>query len=82
MITANRNDTDITKVNRITITRNQRWDEKQLCGHFKRLKNNTLHEKTRMRRKGILNRETESLLIAVQKKNQSYQNENILDPIK
>ena len=36
LITAIRNDTD----NRMTITRKQKWEGKQLYGHFKRLINN------------------------------------------
>ena len=35
------NDTDNTMDNRITITRKQTWQEKQLYGRFKRLINNT-----------------------------------------
>ena len=34
-ITATRNDTDNTKTNKMTITRKQKWEEKQLYGHFK-----------------------------------------------
>ena len=67
LITAIRNDTDNTKTNRMTITRKQKWEEKQLYGWFKRLKNNVLHEKTWMwLRKGNLKRETESLLTVAQ----------------
>ena len=67
MITANRNDTDNTIDNRRTITRKQKWEEKHLYGHFKRLINNISHEKTwTWLRKGNLKRETESLLIAAQ----------------
>ena len=80
LITTTRNDTDNTKANRMTITRKQKWEEKQLYGHFKRLINNISHEKTwTWLRKGSFKRETESLLIAAQKqrhKNQSYQSEN------
>ena len=35
LITAIRNDTDNTMDNRMTITRKQKWDEKQLCVRFK-----------------------------------------------
>ena len=35
LITAIRNDTDNTMDNRMTITRKQKWEEKQLIGHFK-----------------------------------------------
>ena len=53
--------------NRMTITRKQKWEEKQLYGCFKRLINNISHEKTwTLLRKGNLKRETESLLIAAQ----------------
>ena len=59
------NDTDNTMANRMTITRKQKWEEKQLYGHFKRLINNISHEKTwTWLRKGNFKRETESLLIA------------------
>ena len=46
MITVIKNDTDNTMANRITITRKQRWEEKQLYGRFKRLINDISHEKT------------------------------------
>ena len=39
-ITAIRNDTDNTIDDRMTTTRKQKWDEKQLNGRFKRLINN------------------------------------------
>ena len=42
LITITRNNTD----NRTTITRKQKWEEKQLYGHFKRLISNFSHEKT------------------------------------
>ena len=51
----------------MTITRKQKWEEKQLSGWFKRLINNISHEKTWMwLREGNFKRETESLLIATQ----------------
>ena len=66
-ITAIKNDTDNTMTNRMTITRKQKWEEKQLYGHFKPLINNISHEKTwTWLRKGNFKRETESLWIAVQ----------------
>ncbi len=46
LITATRNNTDNTMTNRMTITRKQKWEGKQLYGHFKRLINNISHEKT------------------------------------
>ena len=46
LITAMRNDTDNTIDNRMTITRKQKWEEKQLYGRFKRLINNFSHDKT------------------------------------
>ena len=67
LITATRNDTDNTMDNRMTITRKQKWEGKQLYGRFKRLINNISHDKTwTWLRKGNLQRETESLLIAAQ----------------
>ena len=67
LITAIRNDTDNTIDDRMTTTRKQKWVEKQLYGRFKRLINNISHQKTcTWLRKGNLNRETESHLIAAQ----------------
>ena len=67
MITDIRNNTDNTIDNRTTITRKQKWEEKQLYGHFKRLINSISHDKTwTWIRKGNFKRETEYLLIAVQ----------------
>ena len=67
IITAIRNDTDTTIDDRMTTTRKQKWEEKQLHGRFKRLINNISHQKTwTWLRKGNLKRETESLLIAAQ----------------
>ena len=55
------------KTNRMTITRKQKWEEKQIYGRFKRLISNVSHEKAwSCLRKGNLKRETESLLIAAQ----------------
>ena len=67
LITAIRNDTENTMDNRMTITRKQKWEGKQLYGRFKRLIKNISHEKTwTWLRKGNFKRETESLLIAAQ----------------
>ena len=67
LITAIRNDTDNTINDRLTTTRKQKWEKKQLYSRFKRLINNISHQKTRnWLRKGNLKRETESLLIAAQ----------------
>ena len=67
-ITATRNDTDNTKIHGMTITRKQKWEEKQLYGCFKRLISNISYEKTWiLQTKGNLKRETESLQIAAQK---------------
>ena len=67
LITALRNDTDNTMDSRMTITRKQKWEGKQLYGRFIRLINNTSHDKAwTWLRKGNLKRETESLLIATQ----------------
>ena len=46
LITATRNDTDCTKTNRMTITRKQKWEEKQHYERFKRLIRNSSHQKT------------------------------------
>ena len=67
LITAIRNDTDNTIDDRITTTRKQKWEEKQLYGHFKRLINNISYQKTcTWLRKGYLKREADYLLIAAQ----------------
>ena len=51
----------------MTITRKQKWEEKQLYGRFKRRINNISRDKTgTWLRKGNFKRETESLLIAAQ----------------
>ena len=66
LITTIRNDTDSTMANRATITIKQKWEEKQICGRFKRLISNISHEKTwTWLRKGNFKRETESLLIVL-----------------
>ena len=66
-ITAIRNNTDNTMDNRMTITKKQKWEGKQLYGHFKRLIKNISDDKTwTWLRKGNSKRETESLLIAAQ----------------
>ena len=67
LISATRFDTENTMNNRMTITRKQKWEGKQLYGRFKRLINNISQEKTwTWLRKGNLKRETETLLIAAQ----------------
>ena len=67
LITATRNNTENTKTNRTTLTRKQKWEEKQVYGLFKWLINNISYEKTwTWLTKGRLKRETESLLIAAQ----------------
>ena len=67
LIIAIRKNTDITIDNRMTITRKNKWEEKQLYGPFKRLINNISHDKTwTWLRKGNFQREIESLLIAAQ----------------
>ena len=67
LITAIRKDTDNTTDDRMTITRKQKWEGKQLYGRFNRLKNTISYEKTwTWLRKGNLKRKTESLLIAAQ----------------
>ena len=67
LVTAIKNDTDNTVTNRMTITRKENLEEKQLYGRFKQLINDTPLEKTwTWWRKGNFKRETESLLIAAQ----------------
>ena len=45
LITTIRNDTDNTIDERVTTTRKQKWEGKQLYGRFKRLINNISHKK-------------------------------------
>ena len=45
LITATRNNTINTRINRTTITRKQKWEEKQSYGHSKRLTTDISHEK-------------------------------------
>ena len=66
LIMAIRNNTNNTIDNRMTITRKQKWERKQLHGRFKRLINIS-HDKTwTWLRKGNITRETESFLMAAQ----------------
>ena len=51
LFTAIRNDTDNTKDNRMTITRKQKWEEKQLYGRFKRLIKNLTRQSLDMAKK-------------------------------
>ena len=67
LFTAIRNNTDNMVDNRMTITRKQKGEEKQLYRRFKRLINSISHQKTwTWLRKGNFKKETESLLIAAQ----------------
>ena len=66
LITAIRNYTDNTADNRMTITRKQKWEEKQLYGRFKQLINISRDKTWIWLRKGNLKRETKSLLMAAQ----------------
>ena len=60
-------DTYNTINEKMTTTRKQKWEEKQIYGRFKRLINNISHQKTwTWLTKGNLEKETESLLIAAQ----------------
>ena len=52
--------------NRMTITRKQKWQEKQLYGQFKQLINISYDKTWTRLRKGNFKRETESLPIATQ----------------
>ena len=66
LIIATRNSTNNIKINR-TIIRKQKQEEKQQYGYFKQLTDEISHEKTwTWLRKGIFEREMESLLIAAQ----------------
>ena len=67
LIKTNRNNTGNTSINWTTINRKQKWEEKQLYGHFKWQTSEILHEKTRTRQgKGDFKKEIESRLIAIQ----------------
>ena len=67
LLTAIRNYIDNTMANWMTITRKQKWEEKQLYERFKWLINNISLEKTlTWIRKGNFKKETESLPIAAQ----------------
>ena len=46
LIRAIRNDTENAMAKRMTITRKQKWKEKQIYGRFKRLINSISHQKT------------------------------------
>ena len=67
LIRATRNNTDNMRTNRMAIIKKQKWEEKQLNEHLKRLISDVSHKKTwTWLRKGNLEKETESLLIAAQ----------------
>ena len=67
LFTATRNNTDNTRINRITVTR-KKWEEKQLYGDCKQQTSDISHEKTwTSQRKRNFKKETETLLIATQK---------------
>ena len=69
LITTTRNDTENTMNKRMTITRKQKWEGKQLYGRFKQLINNISHDKTwTWLKKGNFKREIESFLIVAQNK--------------
>ena len=69
LVTAASNRNNNIRTNRKTTkTRKQKCEGKKLCGYFKQRTSEIAHEKTwTWLRKGNLKRETESLLIAVQK---------------
>ena len=59
------NNINNARINRTTITRKQKWEEKQLNGYFKRQTSKILHEETWIwLRKENLERKTEFHLIA------------------
>ena len=69
LITAIKNDTYNTMANRLTVTRKQKWEGKELSVRFKRLINNISHQKTWMwlkKKNGNFKWETEYHLIAEQ----------------
>ena len=67
LLTATRNETENTMNNRMTITRKQKWEGKQLYGRFKQLINNISQDKTcAWLKKGNFKRDIESLLITAQ----------------
>ena len=67
LITASRNNTDDTRINKTKITKKQKEEEKQLYRRFKWLTNVISDEKTQIWLKnGNLKRETEFLIIAGQ----------------
>ena len=70
LITATRNDTDNTKTYRMTITRKQKWEAKQLYGRFKGLISDISHEKT------WRNRISPNSSTKQRHKNRLYQSEN------
>ena len=67
LITVTRNNTNDTRTCGTTITRELKWEEKQLYGRFKRLTRDISREKPwTWLRNGNLKRETESLLTGAQ----------------
>ena len=79
LITATKNETENMMNNRMTITRKQKWEGKQLSGRFKRLINNISHNKTcTWLRKGNFKRNRISPNSSTRQShnNQSYQSEN------
>ena len=71
LITAIRNDTNNTMDNRMTITRKQKWEGKQLYGRFKRLIHNIPHEKTKTWLRKERNRISSNSSTKQRRKNQS-----------
>ena len=69
LITATRNNTNNTRINRTTKPRNQKWEEKQLYRYFKRQISEISQGKTCIwLRKGDHKTETESLRVVAQNK--------------
>ena len=67
LITATSNCNDNTRTSSATITKKQKWEERQKYGHFKQQTGEISHKKTwTLLSKGNLKRETEYFLIAAQ----------------
>ena len=81
LITASRNDIDNTMDNRMTITRKQKWEEKQIDGRFKHLTRENL-DLAKKRKLSEWNRISPNSNTKQRHKDQSYQSENRQDATK